>query len=77
MYCAIIVWAVNVPLTIKSSADDAVRALYAQEAVPKSEPVNEPLNEPLKEPVKFPVVAPITTISSPLDPDFFIKARPS
>lgn len=52
---------------------EEVIELSAQLEVPCSEPVNEPE----KEPVKFPVVEPIVIISSPLGPDFFIKARPS
>ena len=45
-----IVCAVNVPLTVKSSADDAVEAneeLTAYEEVPINGPVNDPVNEPV------------------------------
>ena len=52
---------------------DAVSAFIAQLAVPNRDPVNEPENEPVKAPTDVPNV----TISSPLEPDFFIKARPS
>jgi hypothetical protein len=48
---------------------DAVSAFIAQLAVPNKEPVNEPENE-LE-------VEPIVTISSPLEPDFLINAKPS
>jgi hypothetical protein len=44
---------------------DAVSAFTAQLAVPKKDPVNEP------------DVLPIVTISSPLEPDFLINAKPS
>ena len=40
--CTTIVWAVNVPLTKKSSADDAVKDCSDQLDVPCNEPVNEP-----------------------------------
>ena len=61
------------PLTKKSSAEDAVKALIAQLAVPS----NEPVNEPKKDPVNPPSLEPKTTISSPLEPDFLMKATPS
>ena len=47
---ATIVWAVNVPLTVKLSADDAVAANEdetAFDAMPSNEPVNEPVNDPV------------------------------
>ena len=47
---------------------DAVSAFIAQLAVPNRDPVNEP---------EVLVPVPNVTISSPLEPDFFIKARPS
>ena len=55
---------------------EAVSALIAKLAVPNNEPVNEPENEPVKEP-EVPVPVPNVTICSPLEPDFFIKAKPS
>ena len=51
--CATIVWAVNVPLTTKLSADEAVaanddvNAWAAYDDVPSNEPVNDPVNEPV------------------------------
>jgi hypothetical protein len=41
------------------------------------EPLNEPVNVPVKFPVNEPDGEPIGTTSSPFDPDFFMKAKPS
>jgi hypothetical protein len=40
-------------------------------------PCKEPVKVPVKFPLKLPEVDPIVTTSSPLEPDFFIKAKPS
>ena len=68
MVCTTIVCAVNVPLTVKLSAEEAVKALVAQLDVPIKFPTNDPVNDPVIEGTTFELChsAPSYTNRSPV-----------